>query len=291
MSAPINTAGRRVAVVTGANKGIGFEIVRGLLRELSDTTDVVLTARDVRRGEKATQELRAAAGNEARNLVFHQLDLCDTGSVDAFRQWLSDAYGGLDILVNNAGFAFKSAAIEPFAQQAEETCAVNFSGTLRVCQALLPMLRPHARVVNVSSMAGTSTILSPALRARVLAPDISVEELCRFIDEFITAAQAGGDELARQGWPTTAYGVSKVAVSALTRIHARDFGNDVSSPGANGVLINAMCPGWCKTDMAGHSRPPRTAAEGADTAVFLATLPVGTRDNGKFFSDRLERNW
>ena len=160
-----------------------------------------------------------------------------------------------------------------------------------MCQALLPMLRPHARVVNVSSMAGTSTILSPALRARVLAPDISVEGLCRFVDDFITAARAGDDELARQGWPTTAYGVSKVAVSALTRIHARDFGNDTSSPGANGVLINAMCPGWCKTDMAGHSRPPRTAAEGADTAVFLATLPVGTLDNGKFFSDRLERKW
>ena len=55
MSAPLKPAGRRVAVVTGANKGIGLEIARGLLRELSDTTDVVLTARDVQRGEAAAQ--------------------------------------------------------------------------------------------------------------------------------------------------------------------------------------------------------------------------------------------
>ena len=291
MSAPLKPAGRRVAVVTGANKGIGLEIARGLLRELSDTTDVVLTARDVQRGEAAAQELRAAAGDAGERLVFRQLDLCDSASVDAFREWLGGAYDGLDCLVNNAGFAFKSAATEPFAQQAEETCAVNFVGTLRVCQALLPMLRPHARVVNVSSVAGASTILSPALRARVLAPELGVDELRCFVDEFIAAARAGSDELARQGWPATAYGVSKVAVSALTRIHARDFGGGRGGAGAGGVLINAMCPGWCKTDMAGHDRPPRTAAQGADTAVYLATLPIGALDNGKFFSDRHERKW
>ena len=91
-----------VALVTGANKGIGFVIVRDLCRRFSG--DVVLTARDEARGRAAVQQLQA----EGLSPRFHQLDITDLQSIHALRDFLRKEYGGLNVLVNNAGIAFKS---------------------------------------------------------------------------------------------------------------------------------------------------------------------------------------
>ena len=92
----------RVALVTGANKGIGLAIVRDLCRQFKG--DVVLTARDEARGRAAVQQLQA----EGLSPRFHQLDIDDLQSIRAVRDFLRKEYGGLDVLVNNAGIAFKS---------------------------------------------------------------------------------------------------------------------------------------------------------------------------------------
>ena len=92
----------RVALVTGANKGIGFAITRDHCRKFSG--DVVLTARDKARGKAAVQQLQA----EGLSPRFHQLDIDDLQSIRALRDFLLKEYGGLDVLVNNAGIAFKS---------------------------------------------------------------------------------------------------------------------------------------------------------------------------------------
>ena len=97
---------------------------------------------------------------------------------------------------------------------------------------------------------------------------------------------AGNDRA--QGWPGTTYGVSKAAVHALTRVCARDVAALV--PDATGVTVNVCCPGWCKSDMAGWDKPTKTAAEGADTPVWLALGGAGAA-TGRFFSDRKERGW
>lgn len=75
-------------------------------------------------------------------------------SIVKFRDYLKLTHGGLDVLVNNAGIAFKNSATDPFSVQAEVTCRVNFFATMNVCNELFPLLRPHGRVVNVSSSAG-----------------------------------------------------------------------------------------------------------------------------------------
>jgi hypothetical protein len=90
-----------VALVTGGNKGIGFEIIRDLCQKFSG--DVVLTARDEARGCAAVQKLQA----EGLNPRFHQLDIDDPQSIHALRDFLLKEYKGLDVLVNNAGIAFK----------------------------------------------------------------------------------------------------------------------------------------------------------------------------------------
>ncbi|XP_028640171.1 carbonyl reductase [NADPH] 3-like, partial [Grammomys surdaster] len=109
----------RVALVTGGNKGIGFQITRDLCRKFSG--DVVLTARDEGRGRTAVQQLQA----EGLSPRFHQLDIDDPQSIRALRDFLIKEYGGLDVLVNNAGIAFKVADTTPFHTQAEVTMKTN----------------------------------------------------------------------------------------------------------------------------------------------------------------------
>lgn len=92
----------KVALVTGANKGIGFAIVRALCKEY--TGDVYLSSRDVGRGTAAVDSLK----KEGLNPLFHQLDINDPNSVRTARDFFQEKYGGLDVLINNAGIAFKS---------------------------------------------------------------------------------------------------------------------------------------------------------------------------------------
>lgn len=94
-----------MAVVTGGNKGIGLAIVRDLCQQFSG--DVMLTARDVARGQAAVQQLQA----EGLSPRFHQLDIDDLRSIQALRDFLLKEYGGLNVLVNNAGIAFKSKGV------------------------------------------------------------------------------------------------------------------------------------------------------------------------------------
>nr|XP_051689503.1 carbonyl reductase [NADPH] 1 isoform X1 [Oryctolagus cuniculus] len=127
---------RRVALVTGANKGVGFAITRALCRLFSG--DVLLTAQDEAQGQAAVQQLQA----EGLSPRFHQLDITDLQSIRALRDFLRREYGGLNVLVNNAAIAFKMEDTTPFHIQAEVTMKTNFDGTRDVCTELLPLMRP-----------------------------------------------------------------------------------------------------------------------------------------------------
>ncbi|KFM77919.1 Carbonyl reductase [NADPH] 1, partial [Stegodyphus mimosarum] len=91
--------------------------------------------------------------------------------------FLKDQYGGLDVLVNNAAITYKMADTAPFSEQAENTIKINFFATLNVCHHLFPLLRPHARVVNVSSSEGKlSHIPNPELRQKLSSETLTEEE-------------------------------------------------------------------------------------------------------------------
>mmetsp|Transcript_52648 Transcript_52648/g.102959 ORF Transcript_52648/g.102959 Transcript_52648/m.102959 type:complete len:302 (-) Transcript_52648:154-1059(-) len=268
---------KRVAVVTGANKGIGFQIARSLCKKLPEDFQVVLTSRDAGRGAEA---LAALHEEGLKNVEFCQLDVADEESVRRFRGWLEKNFGGLDILVNNAGFAFKFAATEPVGVQAKETCRINYFGTLSVLQASLPLLRNGARVVIVGSTGGLLRGMAPARQRQFLDPELTEEGLSSLISEFVEDAHQAAP--ASRGWLGTTYGNSKAGANQLAAVLARNMGRYTK---AEDVLINACCPGWCKTDMAGWERPPKTAEQGAETPVFLATLPPGAGLSGRFFSE------
>ncbi|KAM9253083.1 carbonyl reductase [NADPH] 1-like [Dugong dugon] len=272
----------RVALVTGANKGIGFAIVRELCRQFSG--DVVLTARDEARGRAAVQQLQA----EGLSPRFHQLDIDDLQSIRALRVFLRREYGGLDVLVNNAGIAFKNADPTPFHIQAEVTLKTNFFSTRDVCSELLPLIKPQGRVVNVSSIVGLQALksCSPELQRKFRSETITEEELVVLMKKFVEDTKNGVHQ--KEGWPNTAYGVSKIGVTVLSRIHARNLN---AQRGGDKILLNACCPGWVRTDMAGP-RATKSPEEGAETPVYLALLPSDAEGpHGQFVSEKRVRQW
>ncbi|KAF2896096.1 hypothetical protein ILUMI_10080 [Ignelater luminosus] len=263
----------KVAVVTGANKGIGYAIVKGLCEKFDGK--VYLTARDENRGTNAVKSLKELGLNP----VFHQLDINDQESVNKFRDHIKATDGGIDLLVNNAAVAYKNDATEPFSEQAEVTVKVNYFSTLRVCETLLPLLRSHARVVNVSSSAGhLSRIPSQELRSKFSNPALTVSGLNELMNQFVEDAKNG--ENAQKGWGNSAYVVSKVGVSALTVIQQRNFD---SEPEKRDISVNSVHPGYVNTDMTSH-KGPLTIEEGARAPLYLALEPHGLRGQYIWFN-------
>ena len=232
----------RVAVVTGANRGIGFEICRQLARR--GGMRVVLTARNEAKGGAAAKKLRS----DGLDVDSHVLDVADEASIRALAGWLEATCKRCDVLVNNAGIMADprgSRVLDSRLQTWRETLETNLIGPLILIQALVPLMKKHryGRIVNLSS---------------------------------------GQGQLADMGPGTPAYRVSKTALNALTRTLAAELTD-------SGILVNSMCPGWVKTDMGGAGAP-RTVEQGADTAVWLATLPDGGPSGG-FFRDRKPIPW
>jgi NAD(P)-dependent dehydrogenase (short-subunit alcohol dehydrogenase family) len=234
------TTTKRVAVVTGANRGIGFEICRQLANK---EIRVILTSRDEAKGKAAVEKLQA----EGLDVSYHPLDVTNSGSVQRLAQVIKSEEGKLDILVNNAGVLIDASdsLLDTKIDTLRETIDTNLSGPLLLCQALIPLMREHnyGRVVNVSSGAGQLSEMT-------------------------------------SGYPS--YRISKTALNALTRIIANEL------QGTN-ILVNALCPGWVKTDMGG-ANASRTPEQGADTVVWLATLPDNGPTSG-FFRDRQPIPW
>ncbi|XP_077555237.1 carbonyl reductase [NADPH] 1-like [Haemaphysalis longicornis] len=271
----------RVAVVTGGNKGIGFSIVKFLCQKFDG--DVFLTARDEQRGKDAVAELN----KQQLHPKFHQLDIDDVSSIQKFRDYLKDTYGGLDVLVNNAGIAYKCASTAPFSEQAEVTVKTNFFGTLNVCKELFPLLRPHARVVNLSSLCGMlNKIPGEELKKKLNNPKITLDELCGLMNEFVQAAKEGKNK--EKGWGQSAYNASKVGVTVLSFIQQRQFDADPRED----LVVNAVHPGYVDTDMSSH-KGPLTPDQGADAPTYLALLPPGIESpKGEFvWQDRKVTPW
>ncbi|XP_071857629.1 carbonyl reductase [NADPH] 1-like [Bombus fervidus] len=260
----------RVAVVTGGNKGIGFAIVKQLCKQFDGV--VYLTARDVIRGQNAIKELE----KEGLNPKFHQLDITDEDSISTFHDYLERTYDGLDVLVNNAGIAFKRFIKVPFYLQAKETLRVNYFGLRKVCSKLYPLLKPHARVVHVSSSHGHLSKLPDEELKRILSnPNLKEEELDDIMYDFIEAARV--DRHLMKGWAHSAYVTSKIGVSTLARIHQTMFNSDTRKD----LVVNAVHPGFVDTDLTSH-KGNMTPDEGAEAPVYAALLPANTDIKGKY---------
>jgi len=268
----------KVAVVTGSNKGIGLGIVRSLCKKFDGT--VYLTSRDAGRGEQAVEVLK----KEGLNPSFHLLDIDNKSSVEALRDYMKEKYGGVDIMVNNAAIAFKQAATEPFGVQATVTLKTNYWNTKEACEIMFPILKPGARVVNVSSSAGFLGNLDRAqnkekaavLKKRLAADDLKVSDLDAMMKEFEETANAGTH--GEHGWHSSTYSASKIGLSALSRIQQRELAKDASRPD---IVLSHVHPGYVDTDMTSH-KGPLSIDRGAESSVFAALLPANTTTRGAY---------
>jgi carbonyl reductase 1 len=223
----------RVAVVTGANKGIGLAIVRQLaLAYPSSSLNkgqllIYLTARDQSRGEAAVKDIhndpqlaKAQALDSYGGLStvkFHELDIADPNSVDAFAASMKEAHpDGIDFLINNAGMAMNGFDLNVV----KTTLGCNYYGTMAMTEKMLPQIRDGGRLVNVASMAGRlGSSYSDSIKKRFLGAK-SVEDVNKLMEDFTDAVAK--NEYRSQGWPGAAYAVSKAGTIAFTKVIARE---------------------------------------------------------------------
>lgn len=246
----------RTALVTGANRGIGQQVARVLAGE---GWDVLVAARDRAKGTAAAARLRQATGGRLKAV---ELDVTSDASVAAAAQKLEDGAIRIDALVNNAGvYGAATRGVDGVALAIE----TNVLGPLRVTLGLLPLMRDGATITNVTSSLGALANLDEAHRRRLADPALTREGLLALLRDFV---QRGG-----KGWGTDAYGVSKAALDALTRILARELAD-------RQIRVNATCPGWVRTDMGGRNAP-RSVEQGAASVLFGVT----TTETGGVFRD------
>lgn len=244
------TAHQKVALVTGANKGIGRGAA-GQLAELGMT--VLIGARDPQRGEEAAAALRAAGGN-AHAIT---LDVTDPATVQEAAKQIEERFGHLDVLINNAGIT-GSGQVSPADADDQVPSSVdldmvravfetNVFGVIAVTNAMLPLLRrsPAPRIVNVSSHVASLTVISDPNGPMAALP------------------------------ASAAYSPSKSALTSLTVQYANELRKD-------GILVNAAAPGFVATDSNNHTGF-LTVEQGAAVLVRLATLDADGPTAG-FFS-------
>lgn len=251
------------ALVTGANQGIGLETCRQLAAR---GYGVILTARNDAAGKAAAKD----AGVE-----YHHLDVSSAADIAALVADLRRDHRAIDVLVNNAGISMDGFN----GNVVRGTLAVNFFGALHLIEALLPLIPDGGTIVLVSSGMADLHAYSPAIRARFTDPKLSRDRLVALVNEFIADVAAGRHE--KNGWPSSAYRVSKAGLNALAQVLGRDLAS-------RHIRVNAVCPGWVQTRMGGRSAS-RPVEKGAASVVWAATLSDAT--TGGFFRDGRPAAW
>jgi carbonyl reductase 1 len=278
----------KIAIVTGANQGIGYQIAKQIARS-GDFATVILACRRLDAGAAAAREMMTTTTTASSHpsgcavVEAMELDISVPKSIADFASAFANAHGDrLDVLVNNAAMAFKGRDPTPFGLQSRPTIDTNYRGTVGITEALLPYLKragPGSRVVNVASRSGALRILRSDERRGLFTRPESVEALSGAMDAFVADAESTGE---RNGFAGTNYGMSKCGVIAYTALMSRLCPE---------VGWSAMCPGHCATSMSSWTGS-RTAAAGADTASWLATTDdASAYKSGGFFADRARVPW
>jgi carbonyl reductase 1 len=256
----------KVAVVTGANQGLGFALVEGLARQLRSGDVVYLTGRNAERVAAAGERV-AETPAEVRAQV---VDVSDAAAVQAFAEEIATRHGGVDIVFSNHYTRVLPSDSSP--EVIGEYVNTNNLGTTRVLRAFAPILRPGGRLIVVSSTLGSLRELPPELHDRFDTDAMTLDDVDSAMLVWRDAVIHGS--AAEEGWPDFINIPSKVGQVAAVRVLARERR---ASDQTDGTLVLSVCPGMIDT---GASRPwfdmtgAQTPDEAAVALIRLALDPV-----------------
>ncbi|CAF1444871.1 unnamed protein product [Rotaria sp. Silwood1] len=271
-----------IILVTGANKGLGFEVVKKLVTASTDPnkTIILLGSRDIQRGQEAISRLCSPP-----NVHLLQLDTSSQDSIARATNEIKEKYNGhLDILINNAGIMTRKTTIDA----AREVFATNYYGIKMINEYMFPLLQENGRIVNVSSEVGSWTLhtASSDLQNKYSSPTLTTEELDQLVKDFFSAIEQGKVDTSGYDskWPMLIYGMSKAALTALTRIEARQWS------AIKNILVLAVCPGYCATDATYHASGARPVEFGADSILCVVNTRPNELENGAFYQDGIKKS-
>eukprot|EP01083_Nonionella_stella_P001955 5630_1 len=286
-------ASRKLALVTGANKGIGYAICKQLLQ--TQSFNVLLASRNIDRGKQALDQLKRDIPDlDPTSVDLLPLDVSNESSIQESLDFVQKEkqYSKLDVLINNAGIA---SGDEFNAALAKRVLATNFYGAINCTSAFLPLINAsdNGRILMMSSRVGAITKLTnnPEAKEQLNSDELQLDGLYEIMNQFIAdmdkmeqdglSDEHGNltkDDVKAWGWWNSAYGMSKLGLSAYTRILARN---------APSLFVGAYCPGFVATDMtsAYGKKIPLGPDDGARGMVLLANPEKrDAYETGKFWA-------
>ncbi|CAF1451765.1 unnamed protein product [Adineta ricciae] len=266
----------RQILVTGANRGIGFLVVKKLSETSSvDETIILLGSRDVKKGYDALRQL-----NSPSNVFVLHLDTSSNESILHAIEEIKQKHGGyLDVIVNNAAISIA----EITEDSARQVFATNYYGIQFINEHMTPLLINNGRIINVSSQVGIDTLqeCSRSLQEKYTSSELTQTQLNELVEDFISSVRT--NNLENLGYRTKpdwfVYGVSKMALNALTQIETRQWS------ARKNLLCLSVTPGFCATDMTHFATNARSAELGADSILYVINTPANQLESGGFYRD------
>jgi len=211
-----------------------------------------------------------------------QLDLLNKTSQESAKNFIQEKFGKISVLVNNAGFAYNKDSEASDLDQAEDTLAVNYFGTIEFTKLMLPIVSD--RVIFISSLCSDTSFAacSDKIKNKIKSGNLSCDEVDLMANDFLSKVKTGGFQ---DFYPNHFYGMSKLLVRCYAEALARE---------ATEISVFSCCPGWCRTDMAGWERPTKSAEEGSDNPAWLVITDddkVVANSGGYFRKYREKTEW
>ncbi|KAJ3278509.1 hypothetical protein HK104_002279 [Borealophlyctis nickersoniae] len=265
------SATRGLAIITGGNRGIGFETARQLF--LTHNHDVVLAARDAEKAQQAVSKILSSSPSSSNTLSPATLDVASETSIHNFISTVLTPAITTDptrfiILINNAGI---------YKENWTRTRPTNVVGPLLLSRGFMNAMTQRKQQHGAAAVGGRIVNLTSGLGNAGCVPDSTLKKIeakgFKVPEDVLSVEYESGE----------AYNLSKHLVNYMTGLFAGE-GEGV------GVSVSAVDPGWVKTDMGGPSAP-RSIAEGADTVVWLASEGEGLEKSGKTYRNRQEYQW
>ena len=285
---------KKVIVITGGNRGLGAGIAESFCQQANiQEKIIILGCRDPKKGTDKINELLSTYPKAEKSLVSLELDMMCNKSIKNFTNKVKSDYKHVNILYNNAAIMFKHKLPVPEKEkrlkEIEQTFQTNFWGMSELTESLIPAMQDGGQIIGLST-ALAKIKLSKRLNEKLLDENLTLEDMKILYEEYKPFFV--NDQIPKSEWDDKnplygCYNVSKIFLNAYTILLKNRF----SRAGKN-IKVNCVTPGWCNTDMGG-SDAPRSSLKGAETCVWLESLPTEKDESlsGNLYFDKKKIKW